>query len=71
MGNLFSDLKPLISEADITPRRKTVTDYVIARNTDFSLPNNPTFNSFLVSLAPRLLDAYVITRVQRDSKSCA
>ena len=70
-GNLFSDFKFHISEADITPRRKTVTGDGVVNNTDSSLPNNPAFNSSLASLAPQLMNAYLVTRVvQTQSKSC-
>ena len=70
--NLFAEVKSLISEVDFTPRRKTVTGYSIFGNTDLSLPNNPAFNSFLASLAPRLMDAYLVTRVvQYQGKSFA
>ena len=71
-GNLLSDFKSFISEADIPPRQEIATGRDIVDGTDSSLPNNPAFNSFLASLAPRLLDAYLVTRVvQRRSKSRA
>ena len=71
-GNLFSDFGSLISEADFTPRRKTMTGYGTVDGTGLSLPNNPVFNSFLASLAPRLMKVYLVTRVvQRHRKSYA
>ena len=70
-GNIFSDFESLISEVDITPRQKTVTGFS-GVDTKLSLPNNPSFNSFLASLAPRLMDAYLVTQViQLQSKTCA
>ena len=57
-GNIFSDFESLISEVDITPRQ-----HFSGVGTNSSLPNNPSFNSLLASLAPRLMDAYVVTRL--------
>ena len=57
-----------ISKADTTPRQKVVTGYGVVDNTDLSLPNNPVFNSFLVSLAPRLTNSYLVTRVVQCRK---
>ena len=59
-GNLFSDSKSLISEADITPRSKTVTDLSVVI-TGLTLPNNPAFNSLLAFFAPQLTNSYVNT----------
>ena len=66
-GNLFSDLKPRISEADITPRQTTAFDFdIITTSSDISsLPTNPTFNSFLATPTPQLTDSYLVTRVGR------
>ena len=71
-GNLLSDFKSVISEADIPPRQERATGHDIVDDTDSLLPNNPAFNSFLASLAPQLMDAYLVTRVdQFQRKSCA
>ena len=71
-GNLFSDFKSLISEANITPEQKEVTGSWGFNATSSSLPNNPTFNSFLASLAPRLTNSYLVTRIiQRPGESRA
>ena len=62
-GNLFFDFKSLISEVDITPRQSTTTSSNVVDDTYSSLPNNPAFNLFLASLAPRLTNSYIVTRV--------
>ena len=66
-GNLLSDFKSRISEADITPRQKEVTSWKfhVVDNTGMSLPSNPAFNSLLASLFPRLTNAYLVTHVVR------
>ena len=54
-----------------SPRGRTLTGYGIV-DTESTLPNNPAFNSFLASLSPRLMNAYLVTRVvQCRSKPCA
>ena len=71
-GNLLSEPGSLISKADFTPRQKIVTGGDIVDNTDSSLPNNPAFNLFLASLAPRLSNLYLVIRVvQCRGESCA
>ena len=62
-GNLFSDLKFLLSEADTIPRQTTGLGLGVSDVS--SLPNNSAFNSFLASLAPRLTNSYLVTRVSR------
>ena len=68
-GNLLSDFKSRISEADITPRQKEVTSWkhnpVVVDNTGMSLPNNPAFNSLLAPLTPQHINAYLVTHVVR------
>ena len=71
-GNIFSDFESVISEVDITPRQKIVAGYSVV-DTDLSLPNNPAFNSFLASLAPRLTNSYLVTCIvqYREGESSA
>lgn len=58
-GNIFSDIKSLSSEADITLRQHEVRlisnpchTLVTLDNLALSLPNNHAFNSQLASLSP-------------------
>ena len=68
-GNLLSDFKSRISEADITPRQKGMTacspNGVVVDNTGMLLPNNPAFNSLLAPLVPQHINAYLVTHVVR------
>ena len=76
-GNVFADIKSLIPEADAIPRRQVMTmagqgsSLVVVDDRGLSLPTNQVFNSSLASLSPRLIDAYLVTRVVqcRQSKS--
>ena len=63
-GNLFSELRSLTSEVDITPRQKAVNGLGVV-DTGSSLPNNPVFNSVLASLSPPLTNSYLVTRIAR------
>ena len=67
LGNIFSDFKSRIPEADITPRQNEVTtrrpNGVVVDNTGMSLPSNPAFDSLLTSLSPQLTNAYLVTHV--------
>ena len=76
-GNLFSDFKSCIPEADIIPRKHKVETLGHGKVVDgmgLSLPSNPTFNSLLASLSPKLPNAYLVTHVVRhrpgESATC-
>ena len=70
-GNLFSDFKSRIPEADIVPMQKGMTvadpwsNAAVVDNTGLSLPSDLAFNSLLASLSPQLTNAYLITHVAR------
>ena len=66
-GNIFVDLRSLISEVDITPSQLKVATITLGMarvdNLGLSLPNNRAFNSSLASFSPRLTNACLVTRV--------
>ena len=68
-GSVFSDFKPCILEADLTPRQQEMTmegsNAVVVDNIGLSLLRNLAFNSLLASLFPRLTNAFLVTRVAR------
>ena len=68
-GNIFVDIKSLISEADTVPRQHRVTTGNLSRavpvNSAQSLPRNSAFNSLLASLSSRYPNAYLVTMIVR------
>ena len=68
-GNIFVDIKSLISEADTVPRQHRVTTENLSRavpaNSAQSLPRNPAFNSLLASLSSKYPNAYLVTMIVR------
>ncbi|KIM62904.1 hypothetical protein SCLCIDRAFT_1214704, partial [Scleroderma citrinum Foug A] len=71
-GNIFADIiSPIpetnMSQQPVRARSASFCNYaqVTADDLGLSLPNNHAFNSSLASLAPRLTNAYLVTRVVR------
>ena len=68
-GNIFVDIKSLISEAETVPRQHRVTTENLSRavpaNSAQSLPRNPAFNSLLASLSSKYPNAYLVTMIVR------
>ena len=68
-GNIFVDIKSLISEADTVPRQHRVTTENLSRavpaNSAQSLPRNPAFNSLLASLSSKYPNACLVTMIVR------
>ena len=67
-GNIFTDMKSLISEADAFPRQHRVTDakrspLAVPAKSALSLPRNHVFNSLLASFSSRLTNAYLVTMI--------
>lgn len=67
-GNLFADIKSLNPEADTIPRQQKMTAgrgsfSAVVGDRGMSLPSNHNFNLWLASLSPRLVNAYLVTRI--------
>ena len=67
-GNIFANIKPLISEVDMVPRQDPVIgdpfdNFIVIDSIGLSLPSIHTFNSSLATLSSQLVNAYLITRL--------
>ena len=70
-GNIFTDIRFRIPEADIIPRQHQVSMYqssYVPTENAFSLPRNHAFNSFLASLSSQLTDVYLVTMTVRCAR---
>ena len=67
-GNLFSDIKDLISDVDLIPRQHKVimtslSSFAAVDNVGLSFPSYHTFNSLLAFASPQFINVYLVRRV--------